>query len=126
MLMTKLEKKLNKIALSLYHVPKTEQKHFSFIVRKNKILSVGWNDTKTNPLSNKFDYWTDSTHSELSAIKRYEYDLDILKDCVMYNIRLNKARQLVLSKPCDGCQQLIKHFRVGYLIYSTHQGFLRL
>lgn len=121
--MNKIEKKLIKLGLSLYDIPQHEYKHFSFIVRKNKILSVGWNDKKTNPLSSKFDYWNDSTHSELSAIKRYVYDLDILKYCTIYNLRFSRAKQLVLSKPCDSCQALIKYFRIGRVRFSTESGF---
>lgn len=124
--MNKLETKLTRVALSLYHIPSHKNIHFSFIVKRNKILSIGWNDKKTNPLSVKFDYWNDSTHSELSAIKRYDYDLDDLKNCVMYNIRFSRAKELVMAKPCDSCQQLIKYFRVGGVKYSTENGFLGL
>jgi deoxycytidylate deaminase len=103
--------------------------HTTFIVRKNRLQKIGINNGKTHPENLKYNYYSkDGTdirsfvgvHSELSAILKYGEEN--CNDCVFVNVRINKNGELTMSKPCAGCQDLLK--QVGYkkVYYSNEKG----
>lgn len=124
----KIQKRLIQISKRLYHLPDGKNKHFSFILDKNKIISMGYNYSyKTHPESHIRGYRFCAMHSELSAVlkcrrKRKYVNLDNL---TLVNIRLYKNKSLGMAMPCDICKQLIKDFRKVY--YTNYNGdFIRL
>lgn len=108
-----------------------KSKHFTFIVYKNKIVSIGFNNTKkTHPINLRNNYRcrddktdiSDSvgTHSELAAIIKYGWeDLD---NHVIVNTRINRLGQIANSRPCEGCQNLIKQMNVKAIYYTDADG----
>jgi len=102
---------------------KKRNKHFSFILSKNKILAIGINNSKTHPLNLKYNYVNRKknkisemigTHSEMNAV------LKLKKSCeglVMVNTRINKKNELAYSKPCNGCLDLIKKLKFDQVFY---------
>jgi len=107
----------------------TKTFHTSFIIKKNRLQKIGVNINKTHPANLKYKYFAKDgvdirsmvgVHSELSAILKY--GKEDCSDCVFINIRIDKNGKLALSKPCKGCQDLLK--KVGYkkLYYSTNMG----
>ncbi len=104
--------------------PRGRAKHFAFIVRKNQILSLGFNDcNKTHTISHKYGYWNCSIHAELSAILNFKPALRELKKCRLINIRLGrKTREACMSKPCRYCQELLKEYEFREVWYTTAEG----
>lgn len=108
----------------------SDSKHVSFIVRKNKIISVGINkSTRTHPLASKFKCRFGTIHSELSAILKAKKIGDF-EDVTLVNIRLSAAsiKQgipiLRNSKPCPSCQNLIMaNPEIKNVIFTTDQGW---
>ena len=111
------------------HNIKCRCKHFSFIINKNKILSVGINNPKkTHPKNLKYKYKGRynndisefvGVHSELSAILKYGFE-----DCtnhILINTRVNAAGKIANSKPCAGCQNLIKQLNFKKVYYTTDE-----
>jgi deoxycytidylate deaminase len=111
---------------NLYH----RCKHFSFILYKNKVVSIGINNPrKTHPknLKNKYKNRTNEDisccvgiHSELSAVIKYGYE-----DCsnhILVNTRVNALGELSNSRPCCGCQNLIKQLKFKKVYYTNKQG----
>lgn len=102
--------------------------HTTFILRKNRIISVGVNHAKTHPMTLKFNYLgSDGTdirklvgiHSELSALlKLGEEDTS---DYDFLNIRLDKAKNVKYSKPCTGCQHVLKQFGFRKFYYTVSE-----
>lgn len=117
--------KLIEIARNLYHLPVGRQKHFSFIMRKNKILSFGYNNSrKTDPLAARFGHRFAAIHSEIMGVKNFQYPVGELENCTLINIRLlnDEGRSLALSRPCEFCQKLLGVFNLHTVIYSNEEG----
>jgi hypothetical protein len=104
----------------------TKTFHTTFIVKKNKIQKIGINTNKTHPKNLKYAYYSSKgddlrdmvgIHSELSAILKY--GKEDCSDCIFINIRIDKNGNATMSKPCRGCQDLLK--QVGYKkLYYTN------
>lgn len=118
-------KKLIKHAIENIHRPVGRNKHFSFILRRNQVMSIGYNDDQTtHPLGHKFGYWNCSIHSELHAILQFEPNWNELRRCVLVNIRLGKGGPK-MSRPCSSCQRLLKKFQFKEIWYSDQNGNFR-
>ena len=103
------------------------QQHFSFIIKKNTIVSYGINfRDKTNPLAIKYGYYEGYIHSELHSIIRFPYRPAKLKDCVLINIRLNRKFVPLLAAPCDFCKKLLAAFQPKEIYYSNNKGYFDL
>lgn len=106
--------KLRKIANQLKHLPESREKHFSFIIRRNKILSIGWDSYKTHPLSAKFGYWGEVTHAELSCLLNYNAPYQLNK-LTFVNVRVSGG----MAKPCANCMRLLKKYGVEEVWYTN-------
>lgn len=112
-------RKLIKISRDLIDLPDTRYKHFSFLIRRNKIISVGYNlSFHTDPLAHRYNYRFSNIHSELSCIKNFPYSPSILNRFTLVNIRIMGNGEIGLSKPCKKCQRLLKDFNVNTVWYS--------
>lgn len=104
----KIFKTAYRISYDLRNVPSGKSKHFSFIFRRNNVVSVGWNThSSTHPTAKLCGYRYDDVHSELSAVLRYSGDMDSLKRCILVNTRINRFGHLRPSKPCIKCMKWI-------------------
>jgi deoxycytidylate deaminase len=110
------------IAYSL-NVHSGKSKHFSFIVRKNSIVSVGWNKIlKTHPIANKYNYPYNKIHSELDSIINFDGDLSKNK-YEMLNIRIGMDGRMKMSRPCKNCRALLNDYGLNNVTYSNEIGF---
>jgi len=125
--------KFNKIieityALINKHNADLRCRHFSFILDRNRIISIGMNSTKTHPLNLKYNYINKNkekisdivgTHSELNAvIKLGEEDCSKL---TLINTRINRNNMLDYSAPCSGCSDMIKQLNFKNVYFSNAQ-----
>jgi len=104
-------------------------RHFSFILDRNRIISIGMNSTKTHPLNLKYNYVNKDnksisnivgTHAELNAvIKLGEEDCSKL---TLINTRINRNNMLDYSAPCSGCSDMIKQLNFKNVYFSNVQG----
>jgi deoxycytidylate deaminase len=104
-------------------------RHFSFILDRNRIISIGMNSTKTHPLNLKYNYVNKDnksisdivgTHSELNAVIRLgEEDCSRL---TLINTRINRNNMLDYSAPCSGCSDMIKQLNFKNVYFSNVQG----
>lgn len=104
-------------------------RHFSFIVDRNRIISIGLNSLKTHPLNLKYNYVNKNnesisniigTHSELNAvIKLGEEDCSGL---TLVNTRINRNNELDYSAPCSGCSDMIKQLNFKDVYYTATGG----
>lgn len=100
--------------------------HAAFIVRKNRIVKIGWNKKKTNPNSLRHPYINKSgrkinvyTHAELDAVLKM--GRDDLSDYEIVVIRIDGQGKLNNSKPCHGCAHLLKQVNIKRVFYSTSE-----
>ena len=104
-------------------------RHFSFILDRNRIISIGWNSLKTHPLNLKYNYVNKlkenisnivGTHSELNAVIRLGEE-----DCsglTLINTRINRNNELDYSAPCHGCIDMINQLNFKNIYYSNSLG----
>jgi len=80
------------------------------------------NSTKTHTIANQYHYRFPTIHSELDAILNFQRPNKYLHYCTMLNVRFLKNGKLSLSKPCRGCQELLRTFGISSVVYSTNEG----
>lgn len=104
-------------------------KHFSFILKNKRIVSIGMNSPKTHPLNLKYNYINKQrhkisevvgTHSELRAV--IKLGLEEYKGYTLVNTRINRNQEIDYSFPCNGCMEMIKELGFDRVIYTTKHG----
>lgn len=119
--------KLINISLSLKHLPKSNKKHFSFIVIRNKIIGFGYNNGyKTHPITHSLKYRFCAIHSEFAAINSLPYGFKDYNKCKLINIRITRNNGTGISKPCHICNKYIDLFPFREIWYSATSGFHKL
>ena len=103
-------------------------RHFSFILDRNRIISIGMNSTKTHPMNLKYNYINKNkekisdivgTHSELNAVIKVG-----IEDCsklTLVNTRINRNNLLDHSAPCNGCSDMIKQLNFKNVYHTDSQ-----
>jgi len=96
------------------------------VVKKNRIIGIGWNRMKSHPFQAKFGKNQDAIflHAEIHAIKNAikDHSLDELRGARMIVLR-KTARGYGLAKPCIGCMRALVEFGIETVHYSTSDGF---
>lgn len=123
------------------------QKHGCIIVRRNEIISCGYNfkirDNKyiaekegggthtsyvrpvhfNDSCSNTDQYGCRfSVHAEISTIKKVK-NMD-LSNCEMYVVRIGPYSNLKYSHPCKICSEYIEKFKIKKVYYSVNCEFV--
>lgn len=96
--------------------------HVSFIVKKNKIISIGTNAWKTHPKAVEYGYMLPYLHSELDAFRKLKHQE---KNLTLINFRLTKTEVLGMSKPCIYCMPWCSTV-FDKIIYSDENGKIRV
>jgi tRNA(Arg) A34 adenosine deaminase TadA len=102
--------------------------HFSFVVRGNQIIEWATNNAHTPP--KHFGYGArikgakPKTHSEIMAYKRARRLIG-RSNFELINIRLNRSRQMRMSKPCVCCHDIMTALGCTKFYYSSEVGFLK-
>lgn len=104
------------------------------IVYKKNILSVGYNNYKTNPLMKELDkerYNVEATyhchchslHAEVSALLRIRHlDIDF-KKVIVYTYREGVNGELRDSRPCASCMHRIMELGIRHICYTSTDGY---
>ena len=97
--------------------------HIAFLIKNSKIVHIGTNSCRTHPETLKYDYKDHQLvgiHAELAVcMKRGKENL---KDYKMVVLRVDRTGKLANSKPCCGCQSVIKQFNLDEVWYSDAKG----
>jgi deoxycytidylate deaminase len=91
----------------------------SAILKKNKVLSYGYNKNKTHPKLIQYGYLKAKIHAEFDALIKSEGG-----DTLMV-VRFQKDGSLSCSKPCKSCLNMAKTMGISEIIYSGWDGELR-
>lgn len=96
------------------------------IVRRSKILSIGFNSYSSTRLSRTFPKHSQAIfqHAEIAAIHNFlkEFSLAKLTNCDLWVCRAKLVGgewTTGLALPCDGCQRAINHFKIKRVFYSV-------
>jgi len=97
--------------------------HMAFLIRRGKIVHIGTNSCKSHPETLRYNYKDHQKvgiHAELSACMKS--GKENLRDFKMVVLRVDRTGKLNNSKPCCGCQSVIKQFNVGEVWCSNSAG----
>ena len=109
-------------------------KHVSFVVKKNKIVSIGTNRAnKTHPLAKKYGARFSTIHSELDAILRAAKSADFVDRCTLINARLSSlslkhGKPITRNaRPCPSCfKMILACSKIKRVYYTTNEGWQEL
>lgn len=123
------KERLINIARNLQDLRTGKSLHFSFILDKNKLLCFAANDYKNQHMSYRFGEYKSHTtnskyvagrHSESEVLRMYLNkfgNLDV-SGLTLYNIRLGKNGDTMLSKPCMNCGKLLDNLSFKDILWS--------
>ena len=100
------------------------------LIYKGKVMSIGWNSNKTSPLQKDLNRLRDipvdcgeahhTLHAEVSCLTKAK-DLDIdWGRASLFICRIKKDGSRGLSRPCSGCQALIRNMGIKNVYYTTN------
>lgn len=130
------KKRLKDLAFSLIDTDSKKRcHHFSFIIHKGRIVSIGQNNRKTHPINlknRKYSLKTgkdfsDEKHtcSEFNAILKLKKLTNInSKKCSIVNIRIDRNNNIAFAKPCMSCDSLLRYFEFKNIYWSDADGNL--
>lgn len=93
----------------------------ALIVKRNRVLAIGYNSNKTHPRSRTKMV---STHAEFDAILRCADDDIRGADLVV--VRCKRSGLPGLAKPCHVCQNLIRKVGIRRVYYTTNAREIKL
>lgn len=106
--------------------------HFSFIFYKDRLISIGQNNNKTNPIhlinrkiskEGKNVSSFAGTCSEYDAARKLKRLTNIpFNKCILINIRVDNNRRLNFSKPCGSCRNLLEYLEFKEVYFSNESG----
>lgn len=88
------------------------------ISKKNKLISVGYNQIKTHT---KSTHTYNMVHSEFHAL--IGLSLKETKGCEAYIYRANKKGELCLAKPCKSCFEMLKRAGIKKVYYTANNAW---
>lgn len=92
--------------------------------KRGRIVSVGFNSTKTNPLAKRYNPLSGYLHAEMGAILRARREG--FTDWTRASLYVARAKQeakggiyhIGNAMPCPGCAGLIRDFKIGKVIHT--------
>lgn len=129
--MTKKQKSFFEAAKAVSASSNFPRTHIGCVVTdgNHRIISSGFNSTKTHPLQKKCnrERFSEDTmhtlHAEISALlPLIKEDVDFSK-VKLYVYRTRKDGSLGLARPCDGCMHLIRTLGIKDIFYTTYDGY---
>lgn len=96
------------------------QKMAAIIIKRGRILGVGFNTLKTHPASPHF---FKSSHAEFNCINKVK-NKGLLKGATIIIYREDASGDMVLAKPCKSCQKLLNRFGISKIVYSNNGCFI--
>jgi hypothetical protein len=105
--------------------------HIAVLVKKNKIVKIGWNKNRTHPKTKEFPYvGSKEKYSRINVGIHAELDVilksgkDDLSGYDLMVLRVDGTGRLNSSKPCIGCQSAIRQFGIKNIYFSNAKGLI--
>lgn len=122
----RLYNRLLDMSFERLHMIDGKTKHFTFLVNKNRIVHMGWNDYNTShPILQKLGYGLKKLHSEVAAILPFRNNLQSLAGMDIVNTRVNTFGEIKLSKPCIICAHWVGMVGFKNIYYTDNDGELQ-
>ena len=107
------------------------------LIYKNKVISVGYNTTKSNPIQKMYNIYRNTNerkydvekrnngvHAEIMtlqhATRSFKGDLN---KCSIFVYSEKKDGSTRLTRPCMGCSKMLEELGVKNIYYTTDNGW---
>ena len=87
---------------------------------KEKYVAMGYN-LCNNKKKNSMHAEVDAIRNFIKKNKNYKYLFNNY-DFTLIVIRVNKSKQMIMSKPCEHCYKILKRFNITNIKYSDEKG----
>lgn len=104
-------------AVTLAKLSTMRQKHGAIIVKSGRILSMGFNTSRNESISN-YPASSYSNHAESMAIRMVP-NSEILVGSKLFVARVSRRGNLAYSRPCDICMESIVRVGIKSIVYTT-------
>ena len=106
--------------------------HGAVLVRKSRVVKIGWNQRRHCGFSNRFfvrkhEGYFVTLHAEAAVL--LGVDRKVTSGASVYVVRKNRQQEVRLSKPCETCEAMCRYVGIKKIIYSIEDniyGELRL
>ena len=130
---TRINHYLNLAHNACFYSDFTKTRLGAVLIYKGKVMSIGWNSTKTSPLQKNLNRLRNfsvdcgdahhTLHAEVACLTKAK-DLDIdWSRASIFVYRIKKDGSPGLARPCNGCQALIKSMGIKNIYYTTDDGW---
>jgi len=113
---------LHKKAVELARFEYGFMDHFTFVLRRKKVICIGQNQYRTHTFARRHKYKYPFIHSELDAVRNFPWPIKELSKCRVVNLRLDMAGHLTMAAPCEYCLPLLDMFGAKEIWYSNWKG----
>ena len=134
--MSKIAEKSVELAFELF--PETYEKrkksqsfHFSFLFKKNNLISIGQNDTtkesaKALFFAKRYNLGKQKRfpfiHAEIDAVSKAFGKTYIDSSFSLVSLRVSKGLILRNAKPCNNCSSVLRALNINNIYYSDISG----
>lgn len=102
---------------------RSKSRHISFLLKRNKIISYGWNQPwKSHSIAKLSGARFAAIHAELSTLIRSNLRFNEVHGLTMVNVRFLKDGTIGISKPCSICQKMLNGFGITDIYYTIEGG----
>lgn len=101
----------------------------AILVNGNRVLAVGYNQTKTFPMQKRYNVYREfenndsknngGIHAEMCLLQRTKYENIDWANCVLYVARKDKLNRMRIARPCPACLKAIKERGIKTVYYSV-------
>lgn len=100
-------------------------------IHKNKVISVGYNTSKENPMQKHYNWYRgynpeetlNSLHAEMKClVETRGLDVD-WKNVSVFVYRQKKNGEIALAKPCKACRKAMIDRGIREFYYTTDDGY---
>ena len=107
--------------------PGLRYNHFAFVVKRNRIVSVGRNRPfKTHPLCRAYRF--ESIHAEVDAVLRARCGdfkfIPVFRGFKLICVRIRRGGGLGLARPCSLCWDFVCSVGFDDVIFSSEDGWV--
>lgn len=83
----------------------------------NKLISIGWNEDKTDPKQRSIFRWRHAETAALVGTRKSD-----LTKATMYVVRVTKTGMLRIARPCPDCQRILRAAGIRRVVYTNRLG----
>ncbi len=118
-----------KVLPSIFRLAKDASKYSTYkyklgcvIISNGKVVSVGFNSTKTHPIMAKYSQFT-TLHAEAAALLPLKFKK--IKHGIAVVYRESARGQPAMARPCKICRKILADHGIKEFLYTTSGGWSR-